>query len=279
MLKLGSHVSCSSPDFVLGAVKEALSYKATALMLYTGAPQNSFRVPVERLKSQEALDLWQANGFSSDDIVVHAPYIINLANTIKPETYANSVSALKKEIQRTIAIKAKYLVVHPGSYLTATLQEGIDSIAKGINEALNENDDVIICLETMAGKGKEVGWRFEQIKAIIDKVELKDKMGVCFDTCHTWDSGYDLNDLDNVLKQFDEIIGLDKMYVIHVNDSKNVLGAKKDRHENIGKGNIGFEVLHKVVNHPLLEDKIKILETPYVDDKPIYGQEIEMLRG
>jgi len=278
MIKLGSHVSMSAPEYVLGSVKEALGYNANALMLYTGAPQNSNRAPVEKLRIEEAKQLWLENGNEMKDMIVHAPYIINLANTVKPETFDMGVEVLGRELERSAAIGARYLVLHPGSYLTATLQEGIDSIIKGLNIVLSQHKNIIICLETMAGKGKEVGFRFEQIAQIIQGCEHPELLGVCLDSCHIWDSGYDLNDLDFVLKQFDEAIGLDKLYVIHVNDSKNELSARKDRHANIGDGFIGKENLIKLVHHPLLEGKTMILETPYIDKKAPYKEEIELLK-
>ncbi len=275
MIKLGSHVSMAKPDYLLGSVNEALSYNANAMMIYTGAPQNSFRAPIEELKIEEATKLWLENGYSMDDIIVHAPYIINLANTTKPETFEMGKEVLRNELIRSSAIGAKYLVLHPGSSLKDTLENGIDKVVEALNEVLKENFEVKVCLETMAGKGSEIGYRFEHLAQIISKVNYP--LGVCFDTCHTWDSGYDLSNLDLVLKEFDEIIGLDKMHVIHVNDSKNQLGARKDRHANIGQGNIGFKILSEVVHHPLLKGKTMILETPYIDGKAPYKEEIEEL--
>ncbi len=277
MIKLGSHVSMSKPDYLLGSVKEALSYNANAMMIYTGAPQNSFRAPVEDLKIEEAKKLWLENGCSMRDIIVHAPYIINLANTTKVETFEMGKEVLRKELIRSSAIGAKYIVLHPGSSLKDTLENGIDKIAEGLNEVLKEGFDVTVCLETMAGKGSEVGYRFEHLAEIISKVDYP--LGVCFDTCHTWDSGYDLNNFDQVLKEFDRIIGLDKLHVVHVNDSKNDNGARKDRHANIGEGNIGFETLSNIVHHPVLKGKTMILETPYIDGVPPYKEEIARLLG
>ncbi len=275
MIKLGSHVSMAKPDYLLGSVKEALSYNANAMMIYTGAPQNSFRAPVEDLKIEEAKKLWLESGYSMDDIIVHAPYIINLANTAKPETFEMGKEVLRNELIRSSAIGATYIVLHPGSSLKDTLENGIDKIAEGLNEVLKEGFDVTVCLETMAGKGSEIGYRFEHLAKIISLVNYP--LGVCFDTCHTWDSGYDLSNFDQVLKQFDEIIGLEKLHVIHVNDSKNDTGARKDRHANIGEGNIGFEILSNIVHHPLLKGKTMILETPYIDGVAPYKEEIERL--
>ncbi|MBE6115949.1 MAG: deoxyribonuclease IV [Erysipelotrichaceae bacterium] len=279
MLKIGSHVSMSGPDYILGSVNEALAYKANALMLYTGAPQNSFRIPVERLKIEEGISKWKESGCDVSDIIIHCPYIINLANTLKPETFESGKEVLRREIDRTMAIGARYMVLHPGSSLTGDVDESLKQVADGLNEIIREDDSVVICLETMAGKGSEVGRTFEQIKTIIDNVSLKDKMGVCLDTCHIHDAGYDLNDFDSVLKQFDEIIGLKSLYVVHVNDSKNVKGAHKDRHANIGYGEIGFAALNKVVHHPLLDNIPMILETPYINSQSPYGYEIENFRN
>ena len=279
MLKIGSHVSMSGPDYILGSVNEALAYKANALMLYTGAPQNSFRIPVERLKIEEGISKWKESGCDVSDIIIHCPYIINLANTLKPETFESGKEVLRREIDRTMAIGARYMVLHPGSSLTGDVDESLKQVADGLNEILREDDNVVICLETMAGKGSEVGRTFEQIKTIIDNVSLKDKMGVCLDTCHIHDAGYDLIDFDSVLKQFDEIIGLKSLYVVHVNDSKNVKGAHKDRHANIGYGEIGFAALNKVVHHPLLDNIPMILETPYINSQSPYGYEIENFRN
>ncbi len=279
MLKIGSHVSMSGPDYILGSVNEALAYKANALMLYTGAPQNSFRIPVERLKIEEGISKWKESGHDVNDFIIHCPYIINLANTLKPETFESGKEVLRREIDRTMAIGARYMVLHPGSSLNGDVDESLKQVADGLNEVLREDDSVVICLETMSGKGSEVGRTFEQIKTIIDNVSLKDKMGVCLDTCHIHDAGYDLNDFDSVLKQFDEIIGLKSLYVVHVNDSKNVKGAHKDRHANIGYGEIGFAALNKVVHHPLLDNIPMILETPYINSQSPYGYEIENFRN
>ncbi|NLL26875.1 MAG: deoxyribonuclease IV [Erysipelotrichia bacterium] len=275
MIKLGSHVSMKKPDYLSGSVNEALSYNANAMMIYTGAPQNSFRVPVENLKIQQARKRWLENGHSMDDLIVHAPYVINLANTAKLETFEMGKRVLRNELIRSSAIGAKYLVLHPGSSLKDTLENGIDIVVEGLNEVLKEGFDVTVCLETMAGKGSEIGYRFEHLAEIISRVDYP--LGVCFDTCHTWDSGYDLNNLDQILEEFDRIIGLDKLHVLHINDSKNVVGARKDRHANIGEGNIGFDILSNVVHHPLLKGKTMILETPYIDGLPPYKEEIKKL--
>ncbi len=281
-IKIGSHVGISGG--LLGAVKESISYGATAFMCYTGAPQNTVRSDLAKLKIPEGLALMKESEI--EEFVVHAPYIINLA-TFKEENHKFSIDFLKSELDRTKKMGSNYLVVHPGSYTTSSLEEGTSQIIKALNEVLTE-DTPIICLETMAGKGSEIGRNFDELKAIIDNVELKHKVGVCFDTCHTHDSGYDIiNDFDNIMKEFDEKIGLDKLYVFHINGSLNPRGAKKDRHANIsadesnpkGKDYIGVDAIKNIVHSPYTKGKIFILETPWISKtENLYKQEIEMLR-
>ncbi len=277
-MKIGSHVSMASPNYVLGSIKEMLSYDANACMIYTGPPQNGRRVPIEKLKINEAHELLKQHELSLDNIVVHAPYLINLANTLNPDTYNNSVELLRNEMIRCDAIGSKYLILHPGSHVQAGSDIGIASIIKGLNEAIDDSTSCMICLETMAGKGSECGKTFSEIKQMIDGC-ISNRIGVCLDTCHIHDGGYDLNDFDSILKEFDEIIGLEYLKVIHLNDSKNVCGAHKDRHENIGHGHIGFDNLCKIAHHELLKDIPIILETPYIDDKAPYREEINMIRN
>ena len=281
MLKIGSHVSVSGKKMFLGSVEEALSYDANALMIYTGAPQNTKRKPITEFRLEEAKDLLVKNNINLEDVIVHAPYIINLGNTLKSETFELSVDFLSQEIKRVEEIGAKYIVLHPGAHVGAGIDAGLDQIVNGLNMVLTEEQTPIICLETMAGKGTELGTTFEQLAYIINNVKCSDKLGVCLDTCHIHDAGYDLNDFDQILDEFDQIVGLDKLKVIHVNDSKNVKGAKKDRHENIGYGEIGFDNLLKVIYNPRIENLAKILETPYVDNKTKapYKKEIEMIRN
>ncbi len=284
-MKIGSHVGMSGKEMMLGSVKEALSYGANTFMLYTGAPQNTRRKDVSELRVEEAWELMRANDIT--EFVVHAPYIINLANTVKPEIYQLAVDFLKTEIERTAAMGSKTLVLHPGSHVNAGVDAGIDSIIKGLNEVLTQDTPVYIALETMAGKGSEIGRSFEELARIYDGVTYNDKLRVCFDTCHTNDAGYDVaNDFDSVIEEFDKIIGKDQIAVFHINDSKNTRGASKDRHENIGLGSIGFDALYKIVWHKDFLDVPKILETPYVkslaDAKkafPPYKEEIDMLRS
>ncbi|RSL34501.1 deoxyribonuclease IV [Salibacterium salarium] len=279
---LGSHVSMSGNKMLLGSSEEAVSYGATALMIYTGAPQNTRRKAIEDLNIENGTAHMKENGI--DSVVVHAPYIINIANTTKPETFRLGVDFLRSEVERTEAIGAKQIVLHPGAHVGAGPDVGIKKIIEGLNEVIDANQDVQIALETMAGKGSECGRTFDELAAIIDGVTHNEKLSVCFDTCHTHDAGYDIiNDLDNVLTAFDKTVGLDRLKVLHINDSKNERGAGKDRHENIGFGYIGFEALQTIVHHPSFDDIPKILETPYVgvekkDKKPPYKHEIDMLK-
>ena len=284
MLKLGSHVGMNGKEMFLGSVKEALSYGANTFMVYTGAPQNTRRKDVSELNIEAGQALMKENGIS--EFVVHAPYIINLANTVKEETYNLAVEFLQVEIERTQAMGSTTLVLHPGSHVGAGVEAGTAQIIKGLNEVLTKDTKVNIALETMAGKGSEIGRNFEELARIYDGVTYSDKLRVCFDTCHTNDAGYDLvNSLDSVMEEFDRYIGKDQIAVFHINDSKNERGAQKDRHENFGFGNIGFDALLSVVNHPDFTDVPKILETPYIplpDDKKKsfapYKWEIEMIR-
>ena len=276
MLKIGSHVSMSGKGMLLGSVKEAVSYGANTFMFYTGAPQNTARKPVSQLRVEEAKEYMKEHHISIDDVVVHAPYIINLANTVKPETYELAVRFLKEEIARCEEIGISRLVLHPGSHVKAGDEAGLKQIVKGLNEVLREDQKVHIALETMAGKGSEMGRTFDQIQYMIENTKYASLLGVCLDTCHIHDAGYDLTHFDEILEEFDQKIGLDRLLVVHVNDSKNERGAHKDRHENIGYGYIGFETLNQIVHHPKLKDVPKILETPYIDGKAPYCEEIEM---
>ena len=282
-IKLGSHVGMAGKDMFLNSVKEALSYGANTFMVYTGAPQNTRRKDISELNIPAAWDLMRANGI--EDFVVHAPYIINLANTVKPETYELAVTFLRTELERTIAMGSHVLILHPGSHVDAGVEAGTAQIIKGLNEVLTPDLDCVIALETMAGKGSEIGRSFEELAAIYDGVKYNDKLRVCFDTCHTHDAGYDvIHDFDGVIDEFERIIGKDQIAVFHINDSKNVRGAHKDRHENLGKGELGFEALKRVVWHPDFLDIPKILETPWIKnpDNPKdtwapYREEIEYL--
>lgn len=279
---LGSHVSMSGKKMLLAASEEAASYKSTTFMIYTGAPQNTRRKAIEELNIEAGHRHMSDHGI--DHIVVHAPYIINIANTTKPETFKLGVDFLKSEIDRTEAIGAKQIVLHPGAHVGAGSDVGIKRIIEGLNEVIDPDIDVQIALETMAGKGSECGRTFDELARIIDGVTHNDRLSVCFDTCHVHDAGYDIvNDLDGVIKTFDEVIGLNRLKVLHINDSKNERGAAKDRHENIGFGHIGFDAIEQILYHEAFNDVPKILETPYVgvDKKkkvPPYKEEIAMLR-
>ncbi|WP_249871080.1 deoxyribonuclease IV [Oceanobacillus saliphilus] len=283
MLKLGSHVSMNGKKMLLGSSEEALSYGANTFMIYTGAPQNTRRKPIEELNIIAGREHMELNGIS--DIIVHAPYIINIGNSVKPETFELGVNFLRNEIDRTQAIGARQIVLHPGSHVGEGAEAGIRKIIEGLNEVLEKDSDVQIALETMAGKGSEVGRNFEELAKIIDGVTHNENLSVCMDTCHIHDAGYDIvNDFDGVLNEFDKLIGVDRIKVIHVNDSKNERGAHKDRHENIGFGHIGFKALHYVVHHPQLQNSPKILETPYVgtdkkNKKAPYKFEIDMVKN
>lgn len=283
-MKLGCHVGMSGKEMMLGSVKEALSYGANTFMLYTGAPQNTRRKDISELRIEEAQALMKEQGM--DEFVVHAPYIINLANCVKPETYQIAVEFLEVELQRTAAMGSKTLVLHPGSHVGEGVDAGTAQIVKGLNSVLTKDTSVHIALETMAGKGSEIGRSFEELAKIYDGVVYSDKLRVCFDTCHTSDAGYDIiHDYDGVMEQFDRVIGKDQIAVFHINDSKNEPGAAKDRHENFGFGHIGFEALMQVVNDDNFAAIPKILETPYVKDPdnakksyPPYAYEIAMIR-
>ncbi|MGE6894756.1 deoxyribonuclease IV [Priestia flexa] len=283
MLKIGSHVSMSGKKMLLGASEEAVSYGANTFMIYTGAPQNTRRKKIEELNIEAGLQHMKENGI--DNIVVHAPYIINIGNTTNPATFELGVEFLTSEIQRTHALGARQIVLHPGAHVGAGAETGIKQIISGLNEVLRPDQEVQIALETMAGKGSECGRSFEEIAMIIDGVTHNEKLSVCFDTCHVHDAGYNIvNDFDGVLNEFDKTVGIDRIKVLHVNDSKNSCGAKKDRHENIGFGHIGFDALNYIVHHPAFVDVPKILETPYVGidkktKKAPYKLEIDMLKA
>ena len=273
---IGSHVSFKKDTQLVGSVKEAISYGSTTFMFYTGAPQNTNRQAINDDLTKEAINLMKENNIDINNVIVHAPYIINLASN---NDFA--VTFLKEELKRVEQLGMTKLVLHPGSSVKLSKEEGIKNIIDNLNKVGKSN--VLILLETMAGKGTELGKTFEEIKEIIDGVEYP--LGVCLDTCHINDAGYDLNNFDEILDLFDKKIGLKYLKCIHVNDSKNVINAHKDRHENIGYGTIGFDNLIKIIYHEKLKGIPKILETPYVsmDDNskermyPPYKFEIEMI--
>lgn len=283
MIKIGSHVGMSGPQYFVGSVKEALSYGANTFMFYTGAPQNTFRTPLENLHIQEALSLMEQNHINVKDVIVHAPYLINLAN-LNQEKSEVSFNLLLTEINRTLAMGCKYIVLHPGASLEFDKNESIKQVANYLNKAIALYPNITILIETMAGKGSEIGKSFEEIAQIINQIENKQGIGVCLDTCHIHDGGYDLSKLDELFIKFDQIISLKYLKVCHINDSKNEKDSHKDRHENFGYGKIGFENLISFIYHPSLKDCIFILETPYIKENekdklsyPPYKFEIEMI--
>ncbi|WP_346697524.1 deoxyribonuclease IV [Catenibacillus scindens] len=284
MLKIGSHVGMSGKEMFLGSAKEAASMGENVFMVYTGAPQNTRRKPVEELNIEAGWAYMKEQGIL--DVIIHAPYIINLGNSVKQETYNLAVEFLEKEIERTKAMGSKVLVLHPGSHVGAGVEAGMAKVIEGLNHVMTKDLGVYIALETMAGKGSELGCSFEELAAIYDGVRENQWLRVCFDTCHTNDAGYDIvNDFDGVIQKFDQLIGKDQICVFHINDSKNPMGAAKDRHSNIGYGTIGFDALSYIVHHKDFEEVPKILETPYVPDPenakkswPPYKYEISMLK-
>lgn len=282
-LIIGSHVSFKSDTQLLGSVKEALSYGANAFMFYTGAPQNTMRVPIKDDMSLQALELMKNNDFDLRDVIVHAPYIINLANTANLDF---AISFLRQEIERVEQLGVTKLVLHPGSHVSLGEDIAINNIIYVLNCCILSDTKVDICIETMAGKGSEVGINLNQIERIIDGITYKDKVKVCLDTCHLNDAGYDMGNFEEFLEEFNNVIGINKIACVHINDSKNVRNSHKDRHENIGFGTIGFDNIMKIIYCEKLKDVPKILETPYVgntdDDKeriyPPYKFEIEMIK-
>ena len=278
MLIIGSHVSYTSNEQLVGSVKEALSYGANTFMFYTGAPQNTRRGSINTIKTVEALNLMKENGMNIENVICHAPYIINLANDLDPSKYDFSISFLKQEINRCEELGIKYLVLHPGSSVGIERVHALDNIINALNIVLKDSN-IVILLESMAGKGTECGSTIGELKYLIDGVNNKEKIGVCLDTCHLNDSGIVLNNFDAYLDEFDASIGIDKIKCLHVNDSKNNIGDKKDRHANIGLGTIGFDTLISVIYNERLMGIPKILETPYVDEFAPYKYEIDMIRN
>ena len=277
MLIIGSHVGFTKDKQLLGSLEEALSYGANTFMFYTGAPQNTARYPINDGLTLEALNKMKENNIDYSKVIVHAPYIINLANDSDPDKFKFSVNFLIQEVERCDLLGIKNMVLHPGSHVGLGEEVGIHNIIRGLNQILDKGKCNIL-LETMAGKGTELGRTIEQIKEIIDGVENKNRIGVCLDTCHLNDAGYDMSDFDKYLDEFDKIVGLSYIKCIHINDSKNPLGAHKDRHENIGYGTIGFDNLIKIIYNERLGDIPRILETPYVNEVAPYKEEINNIR-
>lgn len=282
---LGSHVGMSGKEMFLGSAKEAVSYGANTLMVYTGAPQNTRRKDTKECNLDAGWDYLTGHGIHQ--IIIHAPYIINLANTLKPETFSLAVEFLEKELTRSIDFKSNVLVLHPGSHVGEGAYKGIAKIIEGLNEVMTRDMPCKIALETMAGKGSEIGKSFEELASIYDGVKYPENLRICFDTCHTHDAGYPIReDFDGVIAEFDRMIGKEQIAVFHINDSKNPRGAAKDRHANLGDGYIGFEALYEIVHHPDFLGIPKILETPWIPDegnpgktRAPYKEEIERLLG
>lgn len=274
MLLIGSHVGFNSKTQLVGSTEEALSYGSTTFMFYTGAPQNTVRSNIDDSLTEKAKQLMKENNIDINKVIVHAPYIINLANTEKLDF---AIDFLKKELKRVESLDVKYMVLHPGSHVGLGREVGLNNIVTGLNEVLKESS-VTILLETMAGKGTELGTSIDEIKYLIDNTKYKDKIGICLDTCHLNDSGYDMNNFDEILDEFDKKIGLDYIKCIHINDSKNEVSSHKDRHENIGYGTIGFDTLINIIYNKRLESIPKILETPYVEKNAPYKEEIENIK-
>lgn len=263
-LIIGSHVSFTKDEGLLGSVKEALSYNENTFMFYTGAPQNTIRGKIDQTKTEEAKKLMQENNIDINNVIIHAPYIVNLANDKDQDKYNFAINFLKNELERAQTLGIKKIVLHPGSHVGLGEEKGLNNIIDALNIILTEKEGPIICLETMAGKGTELGKTFEQLKTIIDGINTQERIGVCLDTCHLNDAGYDVKNFDELLDKFDKIIGIDKIGCIHINDSKNEKASHKDRHENIGLGTIGFDNLIKIIYHEKLKKVPKILETPYI---------------
>lgn len=282
-MKIGSHVSNSGSDMLLKAAQEALSYSANGLMIYLGAPQNSYRKPISDFKIKEARELLTKNNVKMTDIIVHAPYITNLA---QPDDTKRSfaVDFIAKEILMMDQIGAKILVVHPGADVGQGLERGLEKIILSLQEILSKTptSQTIIALETMAGKGTECCYKFDHLQTIITTIKSP-RIQVCLDTCHIHDAGYDIvNAYEQTIADFNDIIGLNRLAVIHLNDSKNDRGSRKDRHANIGFGKIGFATLVKFAHDERFKKIFKILETPYVSEGkkeyPPYKHEILMLK-
>lgn len=276
MLKIGSHVSFKKDTQLLGSLDEALSYGSTTFMFYTGAPQNTNRIPLSKDLTIKAWNKMKENNINIKDVIVHAPYIINLANS-EENKYQFSINFLKQECKRCEELGIEKLVLHPGSHVGLGEELGLKNIINALNEILPTTKTNIL-LETMAGKGTELGKTLEQIKTIINGVKYLN-IGICLDTCHLSDAGYDMSDFDAFLKKLEDMELLNKVKCIHINDSKNPLGAHKDRHENIGFGYLGFDTLIDIIHHEKLENIPKILETPYVDEHAPYKLEIEMIKN
>lgn len=282
---LGCHVNFGSEQ-LLGSAKQAVEYGANAFMFYTGAPQNTIRKPLNEQIIRDAKEYMEAHGICLSHVICHAPYIVNLANKKDIHKWEFGIRFLKQEIERCEMMGVTKMVIHPGSAVGISKNEGLQNIIDAFNVVTLDQQKCMILLETMAGKGSECGFSLEEIKMILDGVHHRHLFGVCIDTCHLNDAGYDMHNFEQFLDEFDGIIGLENILCVHLNDSKNERGTRKDRHENIGFGTLGFDTLLFICNHEKLKEVPKILETPYVgtdkNDKtriyPPYRFEIEMLK-
>lgn len=273
MLNIGCHLSASKGYYNMG--KEAVSIGANTFQFFTRNPRGGKAKEVDIKDVEKFLNLAKENNFCK--ILAHAPYTINVCSA--DETIRKfGIDTMKDDLKNLEFVPGNMYNFHPGSHVGQGEEIGIKLIIEALNDVLNENQQTTVLLETMAGKGTEVGKTFEQLKQIIDGVDLKDKLGVCLDTCHVYDAGYDIvNDIDGVLNKFDTIIGLDKLKAIHLNDDKNPFGSHKDRHEKIGEGSIGIEAFEKIINHPKLRNLPFYLETPNELDG--YAKEIALLKN
>lgn len=278
MLYIGSHISFNKDTQLIGVVQTAIENDANVFMFYTGSNQSTLRFPIDKSLTDKAHQIMLEHNIDREKCIIHAPFIINLANNSDERKYQFYIDFLKQEIDRCIALGINNLVLHPGSHVKVAKEEALLSVSNGLNEALKENQNIKILIEFMSGKGTEVGSTIDELKTILENVIYKDKVYICLDTCHINDAGYDLNNFDEFLNEFDQKIGIDKIKCIHINDSKNNLGAHKDRHENIGYGTIGFQTLINIIYNKRLEDVPKILETPFINDQSPYKTEIKIIR-
>jgi deoxyribonuclease-4 len=273
---IGRHCLMNKPEFLLGSVKEAVNYGSNSLMIYLGSPQNSFRQPLSELKVAEFKSFCFEKKISLENIIVHAPYLINLSNSVNEKIFFNSIAILKREIDILGKIGLSTIVLHPGSSLGFSVSDSLNKLVEGLDSVLESNSNLRIALETMSGRKGEIGSNFGQIEEVMKRVKFSERIGVCWDTCHLYSAGYDIkNKLESVISEFEARIGLEKLWVIHINDSLFEIGAKKDRHENIGYGKIGSKALKNIVWHPKLKNAVKILETPR--KRLIYKEEIKTL--
>lgn len=272
MIYIGNHVSISKGYLSMGKMEERLGGNTFAF--FTRNPRGGRSSEVDPEDIAALRDFLSAHSFGR--LVAHAPYTMNLCSA-KEDIREYSENIFREDLQKMELLPGQFFNFHPGSHLKQGYEKAADEIADVLNRTISAEQTTTVLLETMAGKGTEVGRTFEELKGILDRTERKEKMGVCFDTCHVWDAGYDIvSDLDGVLRHFDEVIGLNRLLAVHLNDSKNECGSHKDRHEKIGLGKIGEEALMRVVNHPLLQNRPFILETPNDDEG--YRKEIALVK-